>query len=88
MPCLEAIVADIAEAAYGDVSDAEPALHFVMVGAVEHIGHADGGGRGGGFQRGEGGVVVDDVVGDENLLPSARASGRTVGQHELSARTN
>ncbi len=45
----------------------------MMMGAVKEIGHADGGYGGGGFDRGESGVIVHNVVGEQRFIAAAAA---------------
>jgi len=43
----------------------------MMMGAVKEIGHADGGYGSCGFDRGESGVIVHNVVGEQRFIAAA-----------------
>jgi len=70
---LQAVIAYCAARRETDVHERGPAFEFVVTVAMKKIGGADGDSRGCGFNRGEGRVIVDDIVGQENLLPAAPA---------------
>lgn len=73
MGSLEAIIADGAAGGETDVNVGSPAFQFVMVVAMEEIRSTDGSSRGGSFDGGEPGMIIDDVVRKKNFLASAAA---------------
>jgi len=68
---LQSIVASGAEPGNADVSDGNPALQFVMTGAMHPIGKPDGCGAGRGFYTGEACRVVDHIIWQQYLLTTA-----------------
>lgn len=73
MSSLEGIVANGAGGREGRVDDGGPALELVMAVVMEKIGSADGDAGASDFDSREGGMIVDDVVGEENFLAAAAA---------------
>ena len=71
MRSLQAIISNGARGGEAGVDDGGPALKPMMVIVVEKIGDADRDGGAGGFDRGEGGVIVHDVVGKQNFVAAA-----------------
>jgi len=67
----QAIIPHIAEGGDADVPDGQPALQFVMAGAMEDVGNPYRGHGACGFKTGEPGRVVDHVVGQQDFLPAA-----------------
>lgn len=55
------------------MQNGNPALEAVMVGTMEEIRKADGSERAGGFDGGEGRLVVHDVVGEQDFVAAAAA---------------
>ena len=73
MASLQAIIADAAEGGDADVEVGNPTFEFVMIAAMEKITNADGSERACGFDGDEGGLVVHDVVGEEDFFATAAA---------------
>ncbi len=55
------------------VDDGGPSLKPVVMVMMEEIGGSDGKCGAAGFDGGEGGMIVDDVVGQEHLVTAAAA---------------
>lgn len=55
------------------MDDGGPALKPVVMVVMEQIGNADGEGGGAGFDRSEGGMIIDDIVGQKNFVAAATA---------------
>lgn len=53
--------------------DRRPAFKLVVVVAMKNVGNADGEAGGARFDGREGGVVIDQIVGQQDFLPSAAA---------------
>ena len=70
---LEAVIAHRSGRCQTNMHDGSPALEFVVAVAVKKIRGADGRASGGGFDRGKRGVVVYDIVGQQDFLASSSA---------------
>lgn len=70
---LETVVAHGAGGREPDVDDRSRAFEFVMAVMMEQVGDADRRARAGGFDDGERGVIIDDVVGEQDFLAAATA---------------
>ena len=64
----QAVVPHGARGRQSDVNDRSRTFEFVMAVVVEQIGHADRCACARGFDDGERGVIIDDVVGEQNFL--------------------
>jgi len=73
MSSLQAIISNGAGGGEAGVDDGGPALKPVVMIVMEEIGDADRDGGTGGFDRGEGCVIVHDVVGKQNFVAAAAA---------------
>ena len=73
MSSLQAIIPSSARGGEAGVDDGGPALKPMVVIVVEKVGDADRDGGTGSFDRGEGGVIVHDVVGQQNFVAAAAA---------------
>src|SRR5258707_6712257 len=68
---LERVVTSDAKAGDADMADRKPALQFVVSGPVQPVRDANRGRSARSLQTGKAGRVVDDIVGQQNLLPPA-----------------
>ena len=73
MCSFQAVVANSASGGEADVEERGPALEFVMIVAVKEVRSPNGDAGRGSFDGGESGVIVDDVVGEEDFLAAAAA---------------
>ena len=73
MNSLKAIISHGAAGGEAGVNDGGPALEPVVMVVMEEIGNSDGDGGGAGFDRGEGGVIIDDIVRQKNFVAAATA---------------
>lgn len=73
MNSLKAIISHGARSGEAGVDDGGPALEPVVMVVMEEIGNSDGDGGGAGFDRGEGGVIIDDIVRQKNFVAAAAA---------------
>ena len=66
----EGVVSDHSETGHADMCDRNPTLEFVVPDAMHPVGESDRGNSTGGFQSGESSRVIDDIIGEQNLLSS------------------
>lgn len=66
----QAVISDIAKCSHADMPNGHPAFQFVVARAVKDVGDSDRSHGSGGFQTGEGGVVVNHLGRQQNLFPA------------------
>ena len=69
----QAIISHGAGSSEAGVHDRGPAFQAMVMGAVKEVGDADGCNGGGGFDGGESGVIVDNIVGEQRFIAAAAA---------------
>ena len=70
---LKAIITDGPGCSRTKVDERGPALQFVVAETMKEVGSADGGAGGGDFDERKGGVVIDDIVGEQDFVAAAAA---------------
>src|ERR1700684_4109676 len=68
---LQGIITHRSSSCESNVNDGGPAFQFVVAIAMEKIRGANGNAGGGGFDNGEAGVIIDDIVGQKYFLTPA-----------------
>ena len=73
MSGLQTIISHGSGSSKAGVDDGGPAFQAMVMRAVKEVGDADGSEGGGGFDGGESGVIVDNVVGKQRFIAAAAA---------------